>query len=51
MNVNRDNNRVKGFANLQQAINNAKRDYTKINLLDTGYEGKYLKCFTISSAN
>ena len=47
----RGNKRVKRSTDLQQAINNAKKDHTKINLIDTGYEGKYLKWFTVSSAN
>ena len=47
----RVNKRVKRSADLQQAINNAKRDHTKINLINTGHEGKYLKWFTVSSAN
>ena len=47
----RGNKRVKRSADLQQAINNAKRDHTKTNLIDNGHEGKYLKWFTVSSAN
>ena len=47
----RGNKPVKRSADLQEAINNTKRDQTKINLIDTGHEGKYLKWFTVSSAN
>ena len=47
----RGNKRVKGSADLQQAIYNAKRDHTKMNLIDNGYEGKYLNWFTVSSAS
>ena len=36
------NKRVKCSADLQQAIYNAKRDHTKMNLIDNGYEGKCL---------
>ena len=42
---------VKRSADLQQAIENAKCDHTKLNLIDTGHERKYLKWFTVSSAN
>ena len=38
----RGNKRVKGSADLQQAIYNAKRDHTKMNLIDNGYEVKCL---------
>ena len=38
----RANKRVKGSADLQQAIYNAKRDHTKMNLIDNGYEEKCL---------
>ena len=38
----RGNKRVKGSADLQQAIYNAKRDHTKMNLIDNGYEEKCL---------
>ena len=38
----RGNKRVKGSADLQQAIYNAKRDHTKMNLIDNGYKGKCL---------
>ena len=38
----RGNKRVKGSADMQQAIYNAKRDHTKMNLIDNGYEGKCL---------
>ena len=47
----RGNKHVKRSADLQQGINNAKRDHTKINLIDTGHAGKYLKWITVSSAN
>ena len=47
----RGNNCVKGSADLQQAIYNAKRDHTKMNLIDNGYEGKCLNWFTVSSAS
>ena len=47
----RGNKRVKGSADLQQAIYNAKRDHTKMNLIDNGYEGKCLNWFTVSSAS
>ena len=47
----RGNKRVKGSADLQQANYNAKRDHTKMNLIDNGYEGKCLNWFTVSSAS
>ena len=47
----RGNKHVKRSADLQKGINNAKKDHTKINLIDTRYKEKYLKWFTVSSAN
>ena len=38
----RGNKRVKGSADLKQAIYNAKRDHKKMNLIDNGYEEKCL---------